>query len=161
MKQWIKKGLLLVVLAIGTILQLSAQSEVTVWMDNGSILSFLMTENDRMYFEDNEQLVIETALYAKEIYTIPLADIRKITCSEIDGATEESTQPLTIFPYPVHETLTLRNLNSKETIHIYALDGRLVKSVEAVGNQPIDISDLGIGLFLVKTQSCTLKMIKL
>ena len=161
MKRWIKKGLLLVVLAIGTVLQLSAQSEVTVWMNNGSAQSYLMTENDRMYFEDNEQLVIEIGLYIKEIYSIPLADIRKITCAELEGTDEENTQPLTIFPNPVHETLILRNLNGKETIHIYDLDGRLVKSVEVVGEQPVDISDLSIGLYLVKTQSCTLKMIKL
>ena len=161
MKRWIKKGLLLAVLAIGTVLRLSAQSEVTVWMNDGTAQSYLMNENDRMYFVDNEQLVIETGLYVKEIYTIPLDDIRKITCAELEGTAEEDTQPLAIFPNPVHETLTLRNLNGKETIHIYALDGRLVKSLEVVGDQPVDISDLGIGLYLVKTQSCTLKMIKL
>ena len=161
MKRWIKRGLLVAVLIIGTVLQLSAQSEVTVWMNSGAIQTYYLTENDRMYFEDNEKLVIEIGLYAKETHTIPLDDIRKITCSELDGTVEDSNQPLAIFPNPVHETLTFRNLNSKETIHIYAIDGRLVKTVEAVGNQPIDISDLGIGLFLVKTQSCTLKMIKL
>ena len=161
MKQWIRRGLLLAVLAIGTALQLSAQSEVTVWMNNGAVQTYYLAENDRMYFEDNEKLIIETGLYTKDIYSILLADIRKITCSETDGTAEENAQPMTIFPNPVHETLTLRNLNGKESIHIYALDGRLVKSAEAIGNQPIDISDLSIGLYLVKTQSCTLKMIKL
>ena len=161
MKRWIKRGLLLAVLVIGKVLQLSAQSEVTVWMNSGAIQTYYLTENDRMYFEDNEKLVIEIGLYAKETHTIPLDDIRKITCSELDGTVEDSNQPLAIFPNPVHETLTFRNLNSKETIHIYDLDGRLVKSVELVGEQPVDISDLSIGLYLVKTQSCTLKMIKL
>ena len=44
---------------------------------------------------------------------------------------------------------------------IYAIDGRLMKSMEVRGDQDIDISDLPMGLYLVKTPSCTLKMIKL
>jgi len=55
----------------------------------------------------------------------------------------------------------LRNLNGEETVRIYALDGRLMKSMEVTSEQHIDISDLPIGLYLVKTEHQTLKMIKL
>jgi hypothetical protein len=55
----------------------------------------------------------------------------------------------------------LSNLNGNETIQIFALDGRLMKSVEASEGQLIDISELPIGLYLVKTEHQTLKMIKL
>ena len=163
MKRWIKKGFLLVVLAIGTVLQLSAQIEVTVWMNNGAVQSYLMTESDRMYFEDNETLVIEIAVYDKGVRSdrFHLDDIRKITCSETENVSEASSASVYLSPNPVHNAFMISNLNGKETIHIYALDGRLVKSIEASENQLVDISDFPIGIYLVKTEHQTLKMIKL
>ena len=163
MKRWIIKGLLLVVLAIGTVLQLSAQTEVTVWMNNGAVQSYLMTESDRMYFEDNETLVVEIAVYDKGVRSdrFNLDDIRKITCSETENVSEASSASVYLSPNPVHNAFMISNLNGKETIHIYALDGRLVKSIEASENQLVDISDFPIGIYLVKTEHQTLKMIKL
>ena len=119
-----------------------------------------MTESDRVYFEDNEKLVVEITINAKsDRYN--LADIRKITCAETEDVSEVSGKSFYLSPNPVHDAFMLRNINGKETIHIYALDGRLMKSVEVSENQFVDISDLPIGLYLVKTEHQTLKMIKL
>jgi len=119
-----------------------------------------MQETDRLYFEDNTKLVIEE-VSTKSTVTIPLADIRKITCSETEGIVEVARPSLWLSPNPSHDAFKLHNNNGKETIHIYALDGRLMKSAEVTGGQSIDISDFPAGLYLVKTQSCTLKIIKL
>ena len=160
MKRLLKQGLLLLALTVGTVLQLSAQSQVVVKMRDGSEQLYYLTENDRMYFEENEKLVIEENLY-KETFKIPLADIRKINCYELENTVEESMQAVTLHPNPVYETLTFRNLSGTQTIRIFALDGRMVKSVEITEDQPIDISDLPSGYYLVKTLSSTHKMIKL
>lgn len=149
------------VLAIGTALQLSAQSEVTVWMNDGAVQTYYMAENDRMYFEDNEKLIIETGLYAKDIYSILLADIRKITCSETVGTSENSQPELAVYPNPVRDALTLRNLEGTASVRIFTLDGRLVKSFEITENQTVDISELPAGLYLLNVDSRTLKMMKL
>ena len=77
------------------------------------------------------------------------------------GTDENPDLSLSIFPNPVHDVLSFRNLQGKQTISIYAIDGRQMKTIEVSGNQSIDISELPIGLYLVKTQSQTLKMIKL
>ena len=119
-----------------------------------------MTEADRLYFEDNTKLVIEEVA-TKSTTTIPLADIRKITCEEYVDTEENLTPDVCIFPNPVNDILVLRNLSGTQTISIYALDGRLVKSFEATEGQTVSVSELPMGLYLVKTQSCTLKMIKL
>ena len=119
-----------------------------------------MTEADRLYFEDNTKLVIEEVA-TKSTTTIPLADIRKITCEEYVVTEENQDQSLAIFPNPVNDVFMLRNLASTQTVSIYAIDGRLVKSFEATEGQTVSISELPVGLYLVKTQSCTLKMIKL
>ncbi len=161
MKRLIQRGLLLVILALGLAFHLSAQSiQMTIHMNDGTENTYYMTESDRVYFEDNETLVVEFVINAKA-HRYNLADIRKITCTETENVTEGNATSLCISPNPVHDAFVLRNLNGKETLHIYTLDGRLMKSLEAVEGQCVDISDLPIGLYLVKTGSQTLKMIKL
>ena len=161
MKQLFHRGLLLTAFIFGLFFRMTAQStQIVVSLNDGTEQNFNLTEADRLYFEDNTKLVIEE-IATKNTVTIPLADIRKITCSETVGTTENPDLALGIFPNPVHDVLTFRNLQGKQTISLYALDGRLIKTFEATGNQVIDISDLPFGLYLVKTQTQTLKMIKL
>ena len=156
--------MLLVAFILGLVFPLAAQStQMTIHLNDGTERSYFMTESDRAYFEDNETFVVEIAAYGKGVRSdrFSLADIRKITCTETEGLSEETNTPLWISPNPTHDAFKLHNLNGKETIRIYALDGRLVKSEEVVRDQLVDISNLPAGLYLVKTESCTLKMIKL
>ena len=164
MKRIFKRGLLLAIMTLGMLFHLSAQStQMTIYMNNGDERSYDMTENDRVYFENNETLVVEIAVYNKDLRSdrFNLADIRKITCQEVEGLSEGSNTSVCLVPNPVHDAFMLRNLNGKETLHIFTLDGRMVMSVEASENQLIDISGLPVGLYLVKTEHQTLKMIKL
>ena len=164
MKRIFKRGLLLVILTLGMFFHLAAQStQMTIYMNNGDERSYIMTENDRVYFENNETLVVEIAVYNKGLRSdrFNLADIRKITCQEVEGVSEDSYTSVCLVPNPVHDAFMLRNLNGKETLHIFTPDGRMVMSVEASENQLIDISSLPVGLYLVKTEHQTLKMIKL
>ena len=156
--------MLLAAFILGLVFHLVAQStQMTIHLNDGTERSYFMAESDRAYFEDNETLVIEIAAYSKGVRSdrFNLADIRKITCTETEGLLEEANTPLWISPNPTHDAFILHNINGKETIQIYALDGRLVKSAEVTGDQLVDISDLPNGLYLVKTELCTLRMIKL
>ena len=160
MKQIIQYGLLLAAFTIGLFFNLEAQStQMTIYMNDGTERIYYMTEDDRVYFEDNEWLVISIAPTKSDRYN--LAEIRKITCSETEGMIEETKPSLWLSPNPVHEAFMIHNLDDRQPVSIYALDGRLLKSLEAVSDQPIDISDLPVGLYLVKTESYTLKIIKL
>ena len=164
MKHIFQRGLLLAAFILGLAFHLAAQStQMTIHMNDGTERSYFMAESDRVYFEDNETLVVEIAAYDKSVRSdrYILADIRKVTCTETEGISETPNTPLWISPNPTHDAFILHNLNGKETIQIYALDGRLVKTAEVVSDQAVDISDLPDGLYLVKTESCTLKMIKL
>lgn len=164
MKSIFKHGLLLLAFTLGLAFPLAAQStQMTIQMNDGSERTFFMNESDRVYFEDNETLVVEIAVYGKDVRSdrFNLADIRKITCQETEGVSETASTSVSLSPNPTHDAFMLRNLHGKQSISIYALDGRLVKSAEVSEDQLIDISNLPIGLYLVKTESCTLKMIKL
>ena len=164
MKSIFKHGLLLLAFTLGLAFPLAAQSTLmTIQMNDGSERTYFMNESDRVYFEDNETLVVEIAVYGKDVRSdrFNLADIRKITCHETEGVSETSNTSVFLSPNPTHDAFMLHNLQGKQSVSIYALDGRLVKSAEVSEDQLIDISDLPIGLYLVKTESCTLKMIKL
>jgi hypothetical protein len=159
MKSIFKRGLLLLAFLSGLVFHLAAQStQMTIHLNDGTERTYFMNESDRVYFEDNETLVVELAVYSDRFN---LADIRKITCQETEGVSETTNASVFLSPNPTHDAFMLHNLNSKQSVSIYALDGRLVKSAEVSENQLIDISDLPIGLYLVKTESQTLKMIKL
>ena len=161
MKQIFQRGLLLLVLTIGLVFHLAAQSTLmTIYFNDGTERTYYMSEDDRVYFEDNETLVVEIAPTAKS-ERFNLADIRKITCSETEAVSEATSTPLWLSPNPVHDFVILHNLSGRQPVSIYALDGRVMKSLETTEGQHIDISDLPVGLYLVKIQSCILKMIKL
>lgn len=151
---------MLAAFTLGLFFHLSAQStQMTIYMNDGTERIYYMTEGDRVYFEDNEWLVVSIAPTKSDRYN--LAEIRKVICSETEGMIEETDASVFLSPNPVHDAFMLHNLGDKQPISIYALDGRLLKSLEAASDQPIDISDLPVGLYLVKTESRTLKMIKL
>lgn len=164
MNQVFRRGLLLAAFCLSMVFHLTAQStQMTIIFNNGNETSYVLTESDRIYFENNETLVVEIDIYNKDVRSdrFNLSDIRKITCTETENLTEEIYANVFLSPNPVHNAFMLCNLNDKETLRIYALDGRMVMSVEAYANQWIDISSLPIGLYLVKTEHQTYKMIKL
>ena len=83
MKHLIRLGLLLVAMATGICTPLSAQStSMSVFMNDGTIQTFNMQDEDQVYFSDNTYLVIEQ-VSASSVTNISLADIRKITCEEV------------------------------------------------------------------------------
>lgn len=162
MKRLFQRGLALLALVFGVFLQLAAQSaQINITMQDGSEQAFMLSHTDRIYFEDNTFLVLDGDILTKNEVKIALADIRKITCGEFVGLEEDEANAPCVYPNPVHDVLTLSNLGEVQPVSIYAIDGRLVKSLETNGEQPIDVSGLPIGVYLVKTQSATLKMIKL
>ena len=164
MKSIFKQGLLLLAFTLGLAFHLAAQStQMTIHLNDGTERTYFMSESDRVYFEDNETLAVELAAYGKNFRSdrYNLSDIRKITCQETESVSETSNASVFLSPNPTHDAFMFHNLYGKQSVSIYALDGRLVKSVEVSENQLIDISDLPIGLYLVKSESCTLKIIKL
>ena len=164
MKFSIKRAGLLLTFLIGMIFGLNAQSSnvrIVVTLNDGTEQSYDMTDNSRMYFENNSVLVIDQGIEALSLAKFPLANIRKIICDELVDTEEFPTVDMDIFPNPVHDVMTICNLTSKQIVNIYALDGRLMKSFEISGSQPVDVSDLPTGLYVVNINYNTYKMMKL
>lgn len=160
MKHLLQRGLLLMALFMGFAFSLTAQStQMIVTLNDGTEKSYTMAESDRVYFENNTSLIVEQGTGTD---VIPLADIRKINCSEVMGGQSENAMAnVSLTPNPVHDVMMLHNLDGVETVSIYSIDGRLMKTFETSGEEFINTEDLARGLYLVRTKSCVLKMIKL
>lgn len=159
MKRFIQPRFVLFILLLGSCFRLSAQTtQMTIIMNNGSEKSYIMEESDRVFFKENTSLVIQQSANTD---MFNLADIRKIVCSETVGQAENQTDPVCITPNPVHDVMTLHHLDDPQTVYIYSIDGRLMKSFEASEGQSISTESLPMGMYLVKTQTCVLKMMKL
>ena len=161
MKQTLKHAFLAIVFVAGIALHAIAQRaeiQLAITMTNGEQATYSVTEDSRISFEDNEYLLISGG---ESTVKMPLSDIRKIVCSETVGTPENSQTELAVYPNPVRDALTLRNLEGTASVRIFTLDGRLVKSFEITENQIVDISELPAGLYLLNVDSKTLKMMKL
>ena len=63
MKRLFQCGLLLAALIFGLAFHLTAQStQMTIYLNDGAERTYFMTPSDRVYFEDNEVLVVETTV---------------------------------------------------------------------------------------------------
>ena len=154
----------MLVFIFGMMAGMTAQTtyvRVTITMNDGTEATYDMQSNSYMYFEESVKLVITESVDGMNTVTYPLADIRKITCEELEGTPDNTTIDVAIYPNPVYDVLHFRNVNGKRNVNIYAIDGRLMKSFLLIGDQNVDISDLPKGLYLVNVSYNTYKMLKL
>ena len=159
-----KRIFLLVALLFGVFLQMSAQNtyvHLIITMNDGTEETYDMYSVSYMYFESGDKLVITETVDGLSYVTYPLASIRKITCHEVEGTPENASLDITLSPNPAHDKVTFRNIQGTQTAKIYALDGRMVKSLPITEGQSVDITDLPTGLYLVNIGYCTFKMMKL
>lgn len=152
--------ILLLFFFAGFLLRGTAQNVTLVVTNNdGTEQSFQLTDEGQLYFENGERLVIEDGTGIT--VTFPLADIRKLVCTEITGIDENATSDLLLIPNPSRNHFLISNLQNSCEARLYALDGRLVKSFIATEGMPVDISGLTSGMYLLHIDGQTLKMMKL
>lgn len=163
MKHIMKKVMLLAALVMGIAFPMSAQStyvHLVITLNNGTEETYDMLNSSYMYFEEGEKLVITEAIDGMTTVTYPLSDIRKITCHEVEGTIENADLDMVLFPNPAHDKVTFHNVTGTQTLKIFALDGRLMKTSFVTDGLSIDISFLPTGLYLFNVGCHTFKMMK-
>ena len=155
----LKKPLLLLFLLVGFLLHATAQNvTLVVTTTNGEEQLFQLTNEGQLHFENGERLVIEDG--SGTTATFQLASIQKLVCTEVTSVDENESITLQILPNPAHDCFFIKNIQNNTLGHVYALDGRLVKTFEASDGMSIDISDMAPGMYLLHIDGQTLKMIK-
>jgi len=158
----ITKILIFFILLFGIAFQAGAQGtnvSLILTMTNGEEVTYQISEQSQLYFEDGIRLVIDDG--TDNIISYPLNQIRKMVCSEILGAEENAISDLQLFPNPSHSSFIIKGLQDVTLARIYALDGRLVKLFEASGGMVVDIDELPQGMYLLHINGQTLKLMKL
>ena len=91
------------------------------------------------------------------------SDIVKITFNE-EGTSIETpnAQTTSIYPNPVKDNLTIKNVDNMQEsdIYIYSVTGLLVAKYSQWNGESIDVSHLNPGIYFVNTNSTTLKFVK-
>lgn len=147
---------------IGIAFHANAQgSSVTlvVTMTNGEEQTYQLTEKSQLYFEDGERLVIDDGVKTNASYL--LSEIQKMVCTEYANVGGNASATLQLLPNPTHDRFFINNLQNNGEARLYALDGRLVMTFEAIEGQMVDISDLTPGMYLLHIDGQTIKMMKL
>lgn len=163
MKHILKKVALLAALVMGIAFPVAAQStyvHLVITFNNGTEETYDMLNSSYMYFEAGEKLVITENVDGQTFVSYPLADIRKITCHEIEGTDENVDLGMVLYPNPARDKVTFHNVMGTQILKIYALDGRLMKTLSVTDGQSVDISFLPTGLYLFNVESHTFKMMK-
>lgn len=144
------------------ILQGMSQTSLLVTYVDQSSRTFSVFDNGRLYFMD-DNLVIVTGDGQSE--DIPISSIRKINAVAKEPTSISETiagNPVVIYPNPTRDYIRIDGLSTgKMDIQLYSLSGQLLLQGEYQQNDPIDISNLKPGLYLIRVNEKTFKISKL
>lgn len=142
-----------------TCLVASAQTEVNLQFYNSGDQTFTVSDAGKIYFDNGYMLVDEGNGIP---YSFLLSDIQKVIFNHITSVETLETPNLCIYPNPATNYLIISSEQHTDMPYqIYALDGRLVLSGSAHSEEPISVSSLAKGLYLLKIDGKTFKISKL
>ncbi len=84
----------------------------------------------------------------------------EVTVTANVGVETPETTTLTLYPNPTRDNIYIKGINTTARVDIYNIVGTLVISTQNEPNQPISITNLKAGVYLVKVNGQTLRLIK-
>lgn len=160
----IKKVLCLMaflLLSIG-IWSAKAQSTVSVTnKTNGATTNYTVQSTGSISFSGDYLVIKESSTASPQ--SIPLSSIRKMTFSNGSASIDDinHTKSPQLYPNPAKDYCTLIS-NGSETNHvtIFSITGAKMMETDIENEGRIDISSLKTGVYLVKVNNMTTKLIK-
>ena len=135
----------------------SVEIRALVTLNNGEEQLFVLDENDQLAFEGQQTLLITNL---GTTHRINIDDIRKIEFVNITGTQERTADAPFFYPNPVEQYLLLGNIEEGQTVSVYSLEGRLLRTFKVSPNEPIDLGDLPSGLYILRILDKNLKLLK-
>lgn len=128
------------------------------YMNTDTGVSIAMDEVDYLLRSDNSTQFSVVVKNGDPVVGVQRVTFSKKQSTEVGDAVVAQVR---IYPNPVQENLHMSGLREGSRVEIVALDGRVVKRMEAAGSElSIPVSDLSAGSYLLKTADTTLKFIK-
>ena len=79
---------------------------------------------------------------------------------DYDDLGENSLSTMIVYPNPAKESFSIEGLESNATIEIYNSLGVRVKTVNAIADEEINISDLATGVYMICCGKQTMRFVK-
>lgn len=99
----------------------------------------------------------------QQTQSFSLADIQKIYFQNVVSAQQVDAQSdISIYPNPVSTQLYIKNIpDGGASLQLYKLDGQLVNSYNITSSEaPIDMTQMSVGMYLLKINNQGFKIIK-
>ena len=104
-------------------------------------------------FDFNSQTIyLAFANISCDAFKLYIDDV-KVVKEDPAGIDENTLAAATLYPNPAQSSFRIQSSGKIEQVSILGLDGKLIRSVVYAENQPVDVSDLIGGIYLVKVQS--------
>jgi hypothetical protein len=158
----------LIVLLLSLFLgQTSAQTALKVVLRDGEEQSFVIQASGKLSFDAGDLLISELLVSP---VVIPVDNIRKLIFPDNQDPIEEGginpvkmdVKKISIYPNPTNNLLRIANAPAERVvIAIFSINGQLLMRKEVNASEPVDVSRLTQGFYLIKINNTTLKFNKL
>ena len=136
-----------------------AQSKVTLTFQDASTQIIDVSASGKIYFSDNYMYIDDgTALP----YSFAVSNIRNMVFDELLGIQDIVTESFKVYPNPVHNELYISGNDFRlHPYQLFSTDGRLLLQGESREGNPINVSTLPTGLYILKINNSSFKISKL
>ena len=137
-----------------------AQTNIVINYYTGTQQQYVVEDSGKLFFS-NDNLIIKTSLESTEI-NIPVSIISKITFKNSLAVEDikQNREQIIIYPNPATNYFKISSKDAKSTLNIYNSAGQLVLSKVYKKDEEINVSNLLPGIYFVKVNGSTLKLIK-
>lgn len=138
-----------------------AENSIIVKLNNGNTSGILLSSLDKITFSEGNMIISMKNNTANSFSILNVQNMFFGIYSDVQGVSSETTTP-GYYPNPAQDFIILKNtFGEKANVEIYGMDGSLkVSTVIVSENEPIDIKHLRAGLYILKANNTTFKLMK-
>ncbi|MBO4654535.1 MAG: T9SS type A sorting domain-containing protein [Bacteroidales bacterium] len=154
------KQLLILFLLLCCVLCVDAQTEVTVLGVDGSSTTLVVSDLGKIYF-NADRMYVEAGDGTASDFLV--SDIQKLTFNSLSVGIHHSENNSSVLIYPNPATNFIRiAAEDQQPMHVrlYALTGQLLSDTYCQPNGEMNISHLPSGIYFVKVNEVTYKLLK-
>ena len=154
------KQLLISLLLLCCVLCVNAQTEVTVLGTNGSSTTLVVSDLGKIYFSA-ERMYVDAG--DGTVSDFAVSDIQKLTFNYLSSGVNSLEHHSSALVYPNPATSFIRIATDEQQIlhvRLYALTGQLLSDTYCQPNEEVNISHLPSGIYFVKVNEVTYKLLK-
>lgn len=159
-KRRMKKTILFLLMFFASVsMSVSAQNTVIVHQKDGKTVSFGLPEKPVITYADNEMVITTT----KTVLQYPLASVSQLTFSDDETsvapvADEKQAPVLELDNYVVRIT----GADAEASVTVVASDGKtlILTKVNSDGTATFSVAELPEGIYIIKSENLTFKILK-